>query len=138
MKNIPDEGQLEQLLENVPPGMSAHVDESLFSAPWTRRAVSRARIPSKSCCTTAITARSGMCVSCGRCTTTRFPPMRAAMRSISAASSSLSWTWASRSRCSCTTISVRLAAYAFEDSTKTPGTVSSGPGYIVSTVYSPA
>jgi len=33
-------------------------------------------------------------------------PMRAAMRSISAASWSLSWTLASRSRCCCTTISV--------------------------------
>ena len=56
-----------------------------------------------------MTARSGMWVSCGRCTTTRRPPIRAAIRSIRAASSSLSCTLASRSRCCCTTISTRLA-----------------------------
>ncbi len=67
------------------------------------------RPPDDAALATANTARSGMWVSCGRCTTTRLPPMRAAMRSISAASSSLSCTLASRSRCCCTTISVRLA-----------------------------
>jgi len=57
-------------------------------------------------CCTAITARSGIVGILRQVPTTRLPPIRAAMRSISAASSSLSWTLASRSRCCCTTISV--------------------------------
>ena len=43
MKNIPDENQLEQLLESVPPTPGIRIDTRLAAAPWTRRAVIRRR-----------------------------------------------------------------------------------------------
>jgi hypothetical protein len=44
MKNIPDEKQLEQLLETVPPNPSARINTRLAAAPWTRRATVSRRI----------------------------------------------------------------------------------------------
>jgi hypothetical protein len=44
MKHIPDEKQVEELLENVLPPISPRLDRRLSNAPWTRRAVARRRL----------------------------------------------------------------------------------------------
>jgi hypothetical protein len=44
MKNIPDEKQLEGLLETDPPAPSGRIDSRLAAAPWTPRATARRRI----------------------------------------------------------------------------------------------
>ncbi len=44
MKPIPDETQIEALLENLPPDISPRLGERLASAPWTPRSVKRNRV----------------------------------------------------------------------------------------------
>jgi hypothetical protein len=43
MKHIPDEKQIEELLENLKPTSSKRLDRRLSNAPWTQRAVNRRR-----------------------------------------------------------------------------------------------
>lgn len=43
MKHIPDEKQIEELLENFMPNTSRRLDQRLSNAPWTPRAVARRR-----------------------------------------------------------------------------------------------
>src|SRR5581483_8829883 len=82
----------EAMRRTVGHGRKRHLDRlgprEQTQGPQRRLAVGAA---SACCAGAARSARSGMCVSCGICTTTRREPIRAAMRSISAASSSLSW-----------------------------------------------
>ena len=44
MKHIPDEKQIEELLENFTPNTSRRLDQRLSNAPWTPRAVARRRV----------------------------------------------------------------------------------------------
>jgi hypothetical protein len=44
MKPIPDETQVETLLENLPPVISPRLEKRLASAPWTPRSVKRHRV----------------------------------------------------------------------------------------------
>jgi hypothetical protein len=44
MKSIPDETQIETLLENLPPDIGSRLEKKLASAPWTPRSVRRRRV----------------------------------------------------------------------------------------------
>ncbi len=44
MKPIPDETQIENLLENLPMDISPRLEKRLASAPWTPRSVRRQRV----------------------------------------------------------------------------------------------
>ena len=58
MNYIPDEKEIEQMLEDSSPHTSPRLDEQLANAPWTRRAVARKRIVRTTITILSITALS--------------------------------------------------------------------------------